>query len=87
MAEVREVYPIQYYGVSFKITPGYWAKQQRAKDRGRCFVNLYASAKQLTTNYPKRFPYLEQDIKEIERLGLVPAIDRQGAGNSSGNRG
>ena len=52
------------------------ARVMRARQRGQLFVQLYAAAKQLTDNYPKRFPYLEYNIKEIELLKLVPKIDR-----------
>lgn len=47
----------------------------RAKQRGEAFVNLYAAAKQLVDNYPKRFPYLEYDVRQIEEKGLVPPLD------------
>lgn len=52
------------------------AEQQRyiAKERGRLFVQLFAAAKQLVDNHPKRFPYLEFNVKEIEAKGLAPKL-------------
>jgi len=52
------------------------AKQERAKARGLAFVNLYAAAKQLVDNFPKRFPYLEQSVKDIEAKELAPPLER-----------
>lgn len=57
-----------------------WAKEaedktKRAKLRGECFVGLYAAAKLLTDNHPKRFPYLQHRIKEIESNNLVPKLE------------
>ena len=34
----------------------------KAKMRGKAFVLLFQSAKQLVDNYPDRFPYLEYDV-------------------------
>lgn len=49
----------------------------RSKARGKAFVLLFSSAKQLVDNFPGRFPYLEYDVKEIERLGLAPKVDNR----------
>jgi len=54
------------------------AKQERAKARGLAFVSLYAAAKQLVDNFPKRFPYLEYSVKEIERQELAPKLEQKG---------
>ena len=50
---------------------------ERAKERGRLFVQLFAAAKQLVDNYPKRFPYLEYNVKDIEKQGLAPRLDQK----------
>ena len=47
---------------------------ERAKQRGLLFVQLFAAAKQLVDNHPKRFPYLGYNVREIERLGLAPKL-------------
>ena len=51
-------------------------KNERAKMRGTAFILLYAAAKQLVDNHPKRFPYLGYVVKEIEQLNLAPKIIR-----------
>lgn len=52
-------------------------KAARAKQRGTAFVRLFQSAKQLVDGQPGRFPYLEFDVKEIERLGLAPTVEKK----------
>ena len=47
---------------------------ERSSMRELMFVRLFASAKQLIDNHPRRFPYLEYDVLEIERLGLAPKL-------------
>lgn len=49
---------------------------KNAKLRGKLFVHLFAAAKQLVDNHPKRFPYLEQAVKEIEENKLAPPLER-----------
>ncbi len=49
---------------------------ERAKLRGKSFVFLFAAAKQLVDNHPKRFPYLEQAVREIESNELAPPLIR-----------
>lgn len=49
--------------------------KDRARQMGLSFVSLYAAAKQLVDNYPKRFPYLEYNVKQIELLNLAPKLD------------
>ncbi len=49
--------------------------KERAKARGLAFVNLFASAKQLVDNHPKRFPYLEYWVREIEANNLAPKVE------------
>ena len=52
-------------------------RKVRAKKRGLAFVNLYAAAKQLADNYPKRFPYLEYQVRLIENEGLAPKLEER----------
>ena|SRR3990167_10933412 len=52
------------------------AAQVRARARGKAFVLLYSSAKQLVDSHPGQFPYLEYDVKEIEKLKLAPPVNR-----------
>ena len=52
-------------------------KAARARQRGVAFVRLFQSAKQLVDNFPGRYPYLEFDVKEIERLGLAPTVEKK----------
>lgn len=47
---------------------------ERAKQCDLLFVQLFAAAKQLADNFPNRFPYLEHNVREIERLDLVPKL-------------
>ena len=43
----------------------------------RAFVELYAAAKQLVYNHPKRFPYFEYWVKHVlEPFELAPPIER-----------
>ena len=49
----------------------------RSKQRGLAFVNLYAAAKQLADNYPKRFSYLEYQVRLIENEGLAPKLEER----------
>lgn len=49
----------------------------RADRRGLAFVSLFAAAKQLVDNHPKRFPYLEYNVRLIERDGLAPPLERK----------
>ena len=51
------------------------SKAARAKQRGECFVGLFAAAKQLTDNFPKRFPYLQHQVDQIEQLNLAPKLE------------
>ena len=52
-------------------------KATRAEQRGLAFVRLFQSAKQLVDGRPGRFPYLEFDVKEIERLRLAPTVEKK----------
>ena len=49
----------------------------KSKKRGLAFVSLYAAAKQIVSQCPKRYPYLEYWINEIEKDNLAPRIDTQ----------
>lgn len=49
-----------------------------AKQRGIAFVRLFSAAKQLVDGNPGRFPYLEYDVRYIERNGLAPKPDKRG---------
>jgi hypothetical protein len=57
-----------------QVTP--MAHELRGELRGRSYCRLYAAAKQLVDNHPKRFPYLEQEVKHIEALELAPPLER-----------
>lgn len=51
------------------------AKTERGKKRGIAFVSLFAAAKQLVDNHPKRFPYLEYAVRGIEKDNLAPPLE------------
>ena len=47
----------------------------KSRARGEAFVCLFAAAKQLVDNHPKRFPYLEYWVKDIEKKDLAPKLE------------
>lgn len=80
MATFKYKYNIGAYLTTFTSTQRNWIKEaeekvKRAKQRGEAFVSLYAASKQLVDNYPKRYPYLQYWVEQIEQLNLAPKLD------------
>ena len=49
-------------------------KHERALNRGKAFVHLYAASRELVNEYPDRYPYLQYWVDQIRQLNLAPKV-------------